>query len=237
MSKFEVISTNENSAKIEQLSIKRKWMDDTAQAHAYHCYPVSLANSVGWSLSFPVDISFIWDGGYVKDSVKVLEGNSYVYTGRENATLSFYTGLVFQTNEDYSVFMYNPQNYFKEEWETIAAVISTSFYKNNLPLAIRVKKANEKITIKAGEPVASLIPISLTNLQNIELEYFDGNISQGRNNEAKAYGEKSQEINISGRWTDFYRNATDHEDNKIGNHEVKVLRLKKNINSERREIV
>jgi hypothetical protein len=237
MSIFEVVSVFSGSAEIEQLSIKRQWMDDTFDAHAYHCYPMSMANSVGWSLSLPTDISFIWNGQYDENAVTILEGNDYVYTGRQNATVSFHTGLIFKTDENYSLFIYNPQNYFKEEWETISAVISTSFYKNILPLAIKIKKANQKITIKAGEPIASFIPISLTNLQNIELEYFNGNISQQRTDKVKSYGDKSQEMNKSGKWTNFYRNATDENENKIGNHEVKVLRLKKNINKENKEIV
>jgi hypothetical protein len=237
MSKFEVISLRPNSAKIEQLSIKRKWMDDTFDAHAYHCYPVSTANSIGWSLSFPVDISFIWDGTYGRDAVKILEGDDYVYTGRENGTLSFYTGLIFQTDEDHSIFMYNPQNYFKEEWESISSVISTSFFKNDLPVAIRIKKSNEKITIKAGEPVIAFIPISLTNLQNMQLEFFNGSISKERSDKAKSYGDKSQELNKTGQWTDFYRNAVDEKGNKVGSHEVKVLRLKKNFNNEHKEVI
>jgi hypothetical protein len=237
MSNFEVVSLGSTAATIEQLSVKRKWMDDTFDAHAYHCYPVSMANSVGWTLSFPADISFIWDGGQGKDSVKILEGNEYVYTGRENATLSFYTGLIFQTDENYSLFMYNPQNYFKEEWESMSAVISTSFFRNELPVAIRVKKSNEKITIKAGEPVIAFIPISLTNLQNMQLEFFNGAVSKERLDKAKSYGDKSQELNKSGQWTDFYRNAIDEKENKIGNHEVKVLRLKKNINDKSKEVV
>ncbi|CAB5218125.1 hypothetical protein UFOVP204_7 [uncultured Caudovirales phage] len=238
MSKFEVISLHPGAAQIDQLSVKRKWMDDTFDSHAYHCYPVSTANTVGWSLSFPVDVSFIWNGEYQgRESVTILEGKEFVYTGRENGTVSFYTGLSFKTDEDYSIFMYNPQNYFKEEWETIAAVISTSFFTNDLPLAIRIKKANEKITIKAGEPVAAFIPISLTNLQNMQLECFNGKVSKERENKIKSYGDKSQEINQRGEWTDFYRDATDEDGNKIGKHEVKVLRLRKNKNDEFKEII
>ena len=236
MPKFEVVSIHKDAAKINQLPVKRKWMDDTAQSHAYHCYPVSMANTLGWSISFPVDISFTWDGGYGKNSVTILEGDDYVYTGRENATLSFHTGLVFITDEDYSIFTYNPQNYFKKDWETISSVMSSSFYRNIFPLAIRIKNANEKITIKAGEPVASIIPISLTSLQNITLESFDGRVSDTRKEMAKTYGDKSQEINQAGEWTDFYRNATDENGNKIGSHELKVLRFKKNDNKEYKEV-
>jgi hypothetical protein len=47
--------------KIEQTLIQRDWMDATVERHAYKCFPVSLANTVGWSISFLDDIEFVWD--------------------------------------------------------------------------------------------------------------------------------------------------------------------------------
>ena len=47
---------------IKQTRVKRNWMDNTYDAHAYHCFPISLANSIGYELSAPEDITFIWDG-------------------------------------------------------------------------------------------------------------------------------------------------------------------------------
>ena len=40
------------------------------------------------------------------------------------------------------------------------------------------------------------------------------------------YGKIVSDINKSGKWTDFYRDAVDHKRNSIGSHEVKALRLK-----------
>ena len=37
-----------------------------------------------------------------------------------------------------------------------------------------------------------------------------------------------EKINMLGKWSGFYRNATDHLGNKIGKHEVKAIRLKIN---------
>ena len=84
---FDVYKVYPNqSANIQPLSVKREWMDETDEAHAYKCFPVSLTNQLGWGISFPEDISFIWDG--ISDSqpihVKVLSGEKYVHTNRSN---------------------------------------------------------------------------------------------------------------------------------------------------------
>ena len=40
-----------HSFNIEPLSVKRDWMDATPEKHAYHCFPVTVANTIGWDLS------------------------------------------------------------------------------------------------------------------------------------------------------------------------------------------
>ena len=46
--------------------------------------------------------------------------------------------------------------------------------------------------------------------------------------DGREYGETAERINQQGKWAGFYRNATDHLGNKIGEHELKVIRLKTN---------
>ena len=105
-------------------------------------------------------------------------------------------------------------------------VISTSFYDNPLPLAIKVKKANEKITIKAGTTIATLIPISLTELNNTVIKIVDYKDEDRKRVEANiSYGKAAQEVNSSGNWTDWYRNAVNEKQESLGSHEVKALKL------------
>ena len=88
------------------------------------------------------------------------------------------------------------------------------------------QKANEKVTIKPGTPVATIIPISLTNLNNTVIqitEYKD--IDRKREEANVSYGEAAQVINSSGKWTDWYRDAVNEKNESIGDHEVKALRL------------
>ena len=133
MYQIKAYKVNNNPANIEPLSVKREWMDQTYDAHAYKCFPVSLTNQLGWGISFPEDISFIWDGisDSSKDHVKVLKGNKYVYTDRSNATISFKTGLMFKTDEDITLLQMPVPNSFIYGATPFTALISTSFYKED----------------------------------------------------------------------------------------------------------
>lgn len=217
-----------NSANIRPLGIKRQWMEETSDKHAYHCFPVSLSNSLGWGISFPEDISFVWDG--ISDStdthVQVLSGKQFVSTARANATISFNTNLVITTKGNLSMLAMPTPNWPIDGVWPFTTLISTSFFKGTFPIAWRITKKDKIITIPANTPVASIIPISLSELsgsvatlkqyQDLPQNFFP----------KEDYGKIVSDINKSGKWTDFYRDAVDHTKKSIGSHEVKALRLK-----------
>lgn len=212
---------------IQPMSIKRDWMNETSENHAYRCFPVTQANVIGWSLSCKQDIIFEWDG--INDEtdkhVKILNPKSS-YSGRGQSTISLDTSLVFRTDVDVSILTINPVNYFNDDFETMSNLISTSFYENPLPLALKAKKPNVQTVIKAGTPVATIIPISLTNLNNTTINIIKYNDSKKIRQQAnESYGKAAQAINSLGQWTDWYRNAVDENGNSVGSHEIKTLKL------------
>lgn len=228
MYKVNAYKCRPDSANIEPLSIKREWMDETVDAHAYKCFPVSLTNGLGWSLSFPEDITFIWDGisDTMSDHVKILSGNKYAYTDRANATVSFNTGLIFKTEENVSLLQMPVPNLFRDGIQPFTTIISTSFFNGELPSALRITRPNVEITIKANTPFITLVPISLTELNNSEIVLMDDSEVPPSSVDGDEYSKTIGEINRSGKWSNFYRDAVDHLGNSIGKHEVKALRLK-----------
>ena len=212
---------------IAPMSIKRDWMDDTSENHAYRCFPVTQANVVGYSLSCKEDIEFIWDGinDQTQDRVKIFNPET-AYSGRGQSSVSLDTGLIFRTDQEVSILAINPVNYFSDEFETMSYVVSTSFYDNPFPLALKARAANKKITIKAGTPVATIIPISLTQLNNTMIKIVDYKDEDRKRVEANiSYGEAAQVLNSTGEWTDWYRNAINEKQESLGSHEVKTLKL------------
>lgn len=218
-------------ANIEQVPGKREWMDESAAHHAYQCFPITLANTLGWAISFPEDISFIWDGvcDTTPSHVKILEGNKYCSTGRGNATISFHTYLTFKTDENITTLIMPVPNQFNENAQCYTTLISTSFYKSMLPIAWRITKPNVEIKIPAGYPVAVVVPISLTDLQNFEvtvkrdpkiIKEYDIEIQENLR-----YWEKQQKL---GKFNHLYRNATNSREESVGRHETKSIRLRTN---------
>jgi hypothetical protein len=212
---------------IEPMSIKRDWMDLTSENHAYRCFPVTQSNVIGWYLSCSEDIIFTWDGinDQTDKHVKIVSPSGS-YSGRGQSSISLNTSLVFKTDPDVSIWTIHPVNYFNDDFETMSSVISTSFYDNPLPLALKAKKANVETIIKAGTPIATIIPISLTNLNNTTIEIVEyKDEDRSRTNANIAYGEAAQVLNSSGNWTDWYRNAVNENGESVGSHEVKTLKL------------
>jgi hypothetical protein len=209
------------------MSIKRDWMDETSENHAYRCFPVTQANVVGYSLSCKEDIEFIWDGvnDQTPDRVQIFSPER-AYSGRGQSSVSFDTGLIFRTDADVSILAINPVNYFSSDFETMSSLISTSFYDNPFPLALKAKNPNKRVIIKAGTPVATIIPISLTKLNNTVIKITDYKDEDRKRVEANiSYGEAAQAINSTGQWTDWYRNAVNEKQESLGSHEVKALKL------------
>lgn len=212
---------------ITPMSIKRDWMDETSGKHAYRCFPVTQANVVGWSLFCTQDIVFTWDGTNDQTDQHITISNPVdAYAGRGQSSVSLNTGLVFRTEEEVSLLTINPVNYFNDDFETMSNLISTSFYDNPLPLAIKAKTANKEVVIKSGTPIATIIPISLSALNNSVIqiiEYTDKDRSREKAN--IEYGSAAQVINTSGQWTDWYRNAVNEKGESLGSHETKSLKL------------
>lgn len=233
METLEVYTSSGEYGKLDQLPLQRDWMDITFDRHAYQCFPVSLSNRLGWGISYPEDISFIWDG--VNDStdshVKILSGHKYVHSGRGNRTISFYTDLVFSPSKTMSLLTIPVPNQFIRGAQCMSTIISPTALQGELPIAWMITEPNIEITIPAGTPVAAILPISLNQIQE-----YDVLVKHGRppyedyqwKNRMRERGAKSQELNMAGQWTHFYRDAVDHNGDPQGEHEAKkiIMRVK-----------
>ena len=204
-------------------------MEDTLDGHAYKCFPVSLANTIGWSISFLDDIEFIWDGvsDTSADHVKIISDLGQVCTTqRANATVSFYSGIFFETDPDVSMLQIVPPNFFVDGATPFTTVISTSILKEAIPIAWKITRPDTVIKIPAGMPVATFIPISLSKYQDVELEIKDKIFDEEHFLKQSEKLEVWEEISKKGGFTNFYRDAVDYMGNSLGKHEVKSLRLK-----------
>lgn len=221
-----------SKANLDQLPMNRDWMDITFDRHAYQCFPLSLANRAGIGISFKEDISFIWDGVNTSSNehISITKGAEFADSKRGNRTVSLETGLFFSPDKNISILTMPPPNIFLDGVQCISTIISTSALIGPLPIALMVTKANQEITIPAGTIVASILPISLTELNNTEISVIDS--APGFTSDPSwvkriiERGNVSQKLNSQGEWTHFYRNAVDHNGDEYGEHEAKRIIIK-----------
>ena len=226
---IKVTITNPEAANIAPLPATRQWMDESAEKHAYMCFPITTTNRLGWGISFPEDIVFIWDGvdDPTSGHIKILKGEKYASSVRGSATVSFSTGLIFKTDEQTTMLTMPVPNQFIAGTQCFTTLISTSFYMPELPIAWKVTEANKEITIPAGTPIAAVLPISLTALENeYVMEVHDTPKSKEYFDEITRYGEIAQAKNGIGDWSRMYRDAVNSKGEIAGTHETKSIRLK-----------
>ena len=75
----------------------------------------------------------------------------------------------------------------------------------------------------------AVMPISLTELNNSTMTLNNSPYKlNDYNKRLTEYGNVILENNKIPKWSDFYRSATDQFENKIGEHEVKKIKLNTN---------
>lgn len=225
---IKIIKAFQDYSNIEQLDMKRDWMENTVHRHAYHCFPVSLANRLGWAISFPEDISFIWDGSPDADShhVKILSGHRFATPNRANHTVSFESGLRFESEENITLMTMPVPNQFVRGAQCFTTLISTSVLPGSLPIAWMINEPNIEITIPAGTPVAAVVPVSLTDIQDFELVISEYQYDREHEMYMKERGNEAEKRNSVGDWSHFYRDAVDHTGKPFGKHESKKIVMK-----------
>jgi len=222
--------SKESPCIIDQMPPHRDWMDETFDKHAYQCFPLTMANRLGWSISFQEDIRFTLKSKSENNYVDIITENMYVSNRRANRTVSIDTGITFSPEKNISILTMPPPNVFIDGVQCISTIISTSVLYNQLPISLMVTKQDEEIFIPKGTPLASILPVSLSEINNIELVVKNKNPDFMNSEEWNTFNREkasvSEEMNSKGEWTHFYRNAIDHKGNKAGEHEVKKITMR-----------
>ena len=152
--------------KVRPGSVKREFLDNTLNAHGYHCQPLTTANLHGWEFLLPHDVTVIWDGVYSTDShhVSILEGDTLpngeriVDTATANSTISFNLNASIETDEDHYCILMGPPNHFVQGAKPMTALVRTDWYHhNNLQYCWIITTPNVPVTFKKDTPFMYLI--------------------------------------------------------------------------------
>ena len=228
MYNFDVYELPGPTAILEPLPAKRQWATDLPYPHVYKCFPVTLANQMGYGISFPDDIIFELDGNknVLPSSIKVTEGHKWVYLDRGWGTVSFKTGLIFKTDPDVSMLSYPVPNLFVDGFQIFTTLISTSFFESPWQVAGQVTRSNYKIILPANTPVSAVMPISLSQLNESVATSRPFEELEHEKNTGGEYHEYNRMQQKLGTFTGNYRDGVNHKGEVYGQHEVKSIKLR-----------
>lgn len=182
---LKLYATTRNALKVRAGGLRRNWMD--ANAAAYHCLPLTIANCYSWELLSPCSFSATWEGQGT-DGVKITSQEttemapiSHFGTG----ILTFNVGYVPRTLPGYNLYVTGPINNFKDGIAPISAVIEADKVVATFTMNWRFTSV-QTIQFQKGEPIASMfvIPrglnetiepeiIPITSDANLNAEYHD----------------------------------------------------------------
>lgn len=227
MYEIDVYAVTDNPGILAPLPINRKWMDDLPFEGVYRCFPMGLANQMGYGISFPEDISFEWNGTYdgEKGGIKVYSGHRWIHKHRGWATLAISTGLKFRTPQDVSMLAYPIPNEFYDGFQVYTALLSTSFFKGAWEITLRITEPNKIITIPANTPIGAIMPISLGALNGSTITLKETTQEVLFDFPTMKQIKTVDDNTKHGRGTGLYRKGVDHNGVKYGEHEVSKIDL------------
>lgn len=133
-----------DAPQIKQASFRRTWMDSTQNKHAYHCLPLTLANTSGWVIELEEETKVYWDGTSLP---KILSGNATAITP---GIIGFNLGWVIEA-PDYDI-SYGPvPNWFDLDARCLSALVDGCW-----PDPVQANwllPAEKEITFKQGMPI------------------------------------------------------------------------------------
>jgi len=204
---------------ISPSSLKRDWMTETYNSHAYRCLPLTSANTHGWTVNLEEDCLVEWNGNNESNSVKIISG-----PGEENVAggyVTFRLPYVFSTPKEYYLWCSGQPNYTREDMSPMNAIVRTDWYPSTFQFTWKLNKTG-KILFEKGMPLMFFMPYPKNLIDNVEIQMYDIEINKIKKGKTVMYSEYIQRSmtrikNSSNPWKEWmglYRKGQYFEDSK-----------------------
>ena len=136
----------------------REWMDAFMARFPYRCLPLVMANTTGWEILCPMDITIIWNGGTGKDDLTISCDADPTYnldhiaqSHFTHGVVTFHTGYMFRTPPGYVVLAGGAPNHVKDGIQPLSGLVETDW----LPFPFTMNWLMTRpgmVSFKKGEP-------------------------------------------------------------------------------------
>ena len=143
--------------------------------HAVKCLPLSIANTLGWQLLCPDGVTIEWNGGPAGADVTVKfdhperwamtaddtsKPRPFAKSHFQTGTVTFETGWLFRTNDEWSMWVMGPPNSYKDGISPLTGVVETYWLDYSFTMNWKMTRPGT-VRFEAGEPFCFITPASI----------------------------------------------------------------------------
>jgi hypothetical protein len=146
---------------------RRRWMDETPRAFAYHCLPLVIANLHGWEMLCPFSFEALWLGGAGQADVQIAcdpdelrRRPSFVASHFGSGILSFAPLVIVRTAPGHNLWVSGPTNTFKDGIQAMSGSIEADWMPFTFSMNWKLTRPGLPVRFEKGEPFCSFFPIA-----------------------------------------------------------------------------
>lgn len=112
---------------------RRRWMDEFAVRQPYRCLPLTMANSTGWEIICPFDITIEWNGGPGAEDIVITSETKGAHVAGlamshfRSGIVTFHTGYIFRTPPGIALTCMGPPNEPKDGIYALSGLVETDW--------------------------------------------------------------------------------------------------------------
>ncbi|WP_372620084.1 DUF6065 family protein [Falsiroseomonas sp.] len=152
---------------------RRRWMDESPDAFAYRCLPLTIANGHGWEVLADCDVEAFWSGGQRPQDIvmRVNRPGATVPVSHFGAgVLTFHLHTLIRTDPGVSLWVGGPPNAPKDGIAPLTGIVETDWAPMTFTMNWRFTRPNHVIRFEPGEPFCFFFPLPRGPVAAVEPE-------------------------------------------------------------------
>ncbi len=147
---------------IRPANTRRGWMDESPDAFAYRCLPLTIANGHGWEVVCDCDVEAFWSGGQRPQDI-VMRVNKPGPTAPIShfgaGVLTFHVNALIRTDPLVSLWVGGPPNAPKDGIAPLTGIVETDWAPMTFTMNWRFTRPNHVVRFRPGEPFCFFFPL------------------------------------------------------------------------------
>lgn len=219
--------------------VRRDWMDQTPEAFAYRCLPLSIANAHGWEVPCPVTFEASWTGRNGVEDVQIrLPADAPRHSAPVSifgqGVLTFHIFGLIRTSPGWNLWVGGAPNRWKRDIYPLTGVIETDWSPYTFTMNWRFMRPHRTVRFEAGEPICFFFPVP-RGLDEMTPKYLPLEAAPELMEQFQAWCRSRSEFQAevaknppstpSAKWQKRYYRGIDMRDRNFAEHQAK-LRVK-----------